>query len=84
MALIRRIVAWHNLLTSDLFIALVNLHKLSPVLCTGLTQRHLLGVCDTPVGLWEPGVLEAVLGSVPGPPCPGPLHSFLETQAIIR
>ena len=46
-------MAWHGLLTSDLFVALVDLLR--------LPQTCLLHMYDTPVGLWDPGLLQVAL-----------------------
>lgn len=71
---VRRLVAWHGQLTSDLFIALVGL--CCPVPCRGVAQMCLLGVCETPMGLWDPGLLQVVLDLSQVLGAPGPLHTL--------
>lgn len=50
---VRRLVAWHEQLTSDLFTTLVDLHRL-PCALPGTGSDVLLDVCDT-MGLWVLG-----------------------------
>lgn len=62
-------MAWHSLL--GLLGAPSTLHELPlvPVLARRGAGSHGF-VCDTPMGLWEAGVLEAAMGFVSGPQCP--------------
>ena len=52
--------------------------------CRGLAQMCLLDVCDTPMGLWDPGLLQVVLDLSQVLGAAGPLHSLQGMPATPR